>query len=60
MSYTRKLQKKLTFDPYHEGLKQLPHLNQTEFSNKLNDLLEKVGVQNRYASRISQANVNQN
>jgi len=37
--------------------KHLPLINTTEFSTKINDLLDKVSVQNRYASRISQCNV---
>lgn len=48
----------MTMDSYlfDEGNK-LPNLNTHEFSHKLNTLLDKVSIQNRYASRISHANV---
>ena len=36
---------------------KLPLINENEFRNKLNDLLVKLDVQNRYTHRLSHNNV---
>ena len=54
----RKISKRLTSESsQNQGQGKLPNINQSQFSNKLNDLLDKITIQNRYASRISQTNV---
>ena len=54
----RKISKRLTLESHlSEAEGKLPNINHSEFSNNLNDLLEKISIQNRYASRISQTNV---
>lgn len=56
----RKIHKRLTLEQtYSEEDRKLPLLNHSEFSAKLNDLLDRVSVQNRYACRISHCNVHQ-
>ena len=57
MSFMKKMNKKMTWDPASEELKRLPQINPVEFNHRFNELLEKVSIQNRYATRISHANV---
>ena len=40
-----------------DNTSKLPFINESEFHNKLNDLLSRFDVQSRYTQRVSQSNV---